>query len=200
MSNISPSPSSVDVTGRRFGRLVAVKRHVIKRSCGKWGSQYECQCDCGSLVTVSLTNLSSGSTKSCGCLRKESVSQRKRLPDRAVALRQVWNYYKRNAAIRGIAWNLSLEKLQELVMLPCSYCGSAPRNETKVRSFSHGDQTGARIVLTNGIDRSDNDLGYNDMNCVTACKRCNIAKSTMSKNEFLSWIDRVHKHQHMKDL
>lgn len=200
MSNTSPSPSSVDVTGKRFGRLVAVQRNVFKRKCGQWSSRYQCQCDCGATTYVDLSNLTSGATRSCGCLRREEVSQRKRLPDRHVALRQVWNYYRRNATMRSLDWGLEFDEFSKIVLSHCHYCGAEPCNETKIRSFTLGQEASHRVFRTNGVDRIDNGIGYNSDNCVPACKRCNIAKSTMSKGEFLSWIETVHNHQNNKDI
>lgn len=36
---------------------------------------FKCQCDCGNKVTVRGQNLLNGSTKSCGCLAKETCSK-----------------------------------------------------------------------------------------------------------------------------
>lgn len=56
----------VDLTGQRFGRLVAVKPTGEMR----WGSEiWECKCDCGQTTRVIKSNLASGGTQSCGCLR-----------------------------------------------------------------------------------------------------------------------------------
>ncbi len=52
-----------DLTGRRFGRLVVLRRCEEKHRLVRW----HCQCDCGVLKVVSATNLTGG-TKSCGCL------------------------------------------------------------------------------------------------------------------------------------
>lgn len=57
----------IDVTGKKFGRLTAIKRVGTKRRCVVW----ECKCDCGNTVEVSIMHLRNGDTKSCGCLRKE---------------------------------------------------------------------------------------------------------------------------------
>jgi hypothetical protein len=60
----------IDITGRRFGRLVAL------RSLGKgpyWQLHWECRCDCGRLVSVNKNNLIHGHTRSCGCLRRERM-------------------------------------------------------------------------------------------------------------------------------
>lgn len=56
----------VDLTGQRFGKLVAVKPTGEMR----WGSEiWECVCDCGQTTKVIKANLVSGGTLSCGCLR-----------------------------------------------------------------------------------------------------------------------------------
>lgn len=55
----------MDIVGKRYGRLVVIglsenhNRYVI------------CKCDCGNTCEVNQYNLVSGSTRSCGCLRKE---------------------------------------------------------------------------------------------------------------------------------
>lgn len=58
--------------GKKFGRLT-----VIKTVRGKKGYWCECQCDCGNIVMVNQSNLGSGNTKSCGCLKKELLSAEK---------------------------------------------------------------------------------------------------------------------------
>lgn len=58
----------VDITGRRFGRLVALKA----AGKNKWGNYlWECKCDCGNLHIVAQGKLKQGKSKSCGCYRKE---------------------------------------------------------------------------------------------------------------------------------
>lgn len=52
-----------DITGERFGFLVA-KKYVGQ--CPS-GAKWECLCDCGNITVVSLSHLKSGDTKSCGC-------------------------------------------------------------------------------------------------------------------------------------
>lgn len=58
----------VDVSGQRFGRLVAIE------PCGtnKFNKHlFRCVCDCGNETNVIVSALINGSTKSCGCLLKE---------------------------------------------------------------------------------------------------------------------------------
>ena len=56
-----------DITGQRFGKLVAVEHAGVEKN-GQ--SRWLCQCDCGGTAIVNLSNLQSGATKSCGCMRK----------------------------------------------------------------------------------------------------------------------------------
>jgi hypothetical protein len=62
-----------DISGQRFGRLVAI------RSAGKQASftLWECQCDCGNVSRTIIPRLRSGKTKSCGCLRAEATRARR---------------------------------------------------------------------------------------------------------------------------
>lgn len=58
-----------DLTGQRFGRLVAIRDSGDRASSGE--VLWECKCDCGEFSFVQSGRLRSGNTKSCGCLRKE---------------------------------------------------------------------------------------------------------------------------------
>lgn len=70
-------PERIDLTGERFGRLVALRpSHADKR--GEW--LWLCRCDCGNEVIVRGAHLRSSATRSCGCLRAE-LSSGKRWSD-----------------------------------------------------------------------------------------------------------------------
>ena len=59
-----------DLTGQRFGRLVAVRRLDEKQnSCYFW----LCKCDCGRYTKVSTNRLMSDVVHSCGCLVVENA-------------------------------------------------------------------------------------------------------------------------------
>lgn len=57
-----------DLSGRRFGRLLAVR---IAPKIGRRIKWY-CICDCGGSKNVLTENLKSGNTQSCGCIAKEN--------------------------------------------------------------------------------------------------------------------------------
>lgn len=65
-----------DLTGQRFGRLTVIEQHGFTEP-NKHGIRYAlwfCKCDCGNTCEVSSSNLGK-STKSCGCLAKEHLSE-----------------------------------------------------------------------------------------------------------------------------
>lgn len=58
----------LNITGKRFGKLVAIKT-IGKNKNG--GYLWQCKCDCGNEITASVGNLNNGHTKYCGCLRAD---------------------------------------------------------------------------------------------------------------------------------
>jgi hypothetical protein len=62
----------VDMTGRRIGRLTAIKRIGTKRGSALW----LCKCDCGNTTEVNTSTLNSQNTKSCGCIHSEQLAER----------------------------------------------------------------------------------------------------------------------------
>lgn len=60
-----------DLSGKRFGRLVVIK-DTGKRNKSK-KILWLCKCNCGNIVEVVAQSLTSGDTKSCGCLKAEKI-------------------------------------------------------------------------------------------------------------------------------
>lgn len=70
-------PPYKDLTGKRFDRLTVLKRvedYISPK--GQRKVQYLCECDCGNQVIVTSSQLTSGKTKSCGCLSIENLIER----------------------------------------------------------------------------------------------------------------------------
>ena len=60
-------PKIRDLTGQTFGKLTAVSF----AGSDKWAkSTWLCKCECGNGKTVAGSNLTSGRTKSCGCITR----------------------------------------------------------------------------------------------------------------------------------
>jgi len=61
--------SRLKLKGRRFGRLIALHTSGTRARSILW----LCRCDCGQRKLVAATNLQTGDTRSCGCLKRESA-------------------------------------------------------------------------------------------------------------------------------
>lgn len=66
---------SKDISNQRFGRLIALKRVGTEKYNGGARAVWECVCDCGNTINVRGSALTTGNTKSCGCLQKERASE-----------------------------------------------------------------------------------------------------------------------------
>lgn len=60
----------IDLTGKRFGRLLVLEFDSTRNSKTYW----KCICDCGNIKIVRSSDLRVGKSKSCGCYRKERLS------------------------------------------------------------------------------------------------------------------------------
>ena len=68
----------MDLTGQRFGRLVVLDVYKITKEHGKKFVYWKCKCDCDVEIAVRQGNLTSGHTKSCGCVRNALSAERLR--------------------------------------------------------------------------------------------------------------------------
>ncbi len=67
MEDMKKKSRAEDITGQRFGHLVAIKRAENKNGRTRW----ECRCDCGNTHTALTRNLKNGNCKSCGCMQHQ---------------------------------------------------------------------------------------------------------------------------------
>lgn len=62
-----------DLVGKQFGRLIVVE--MRRTDSPRRRVYWHCHCECGNEVEVETGNLVSGSTMSCGCLRREKMAE-----------------------------------------------------------------------------------------------------------------------------
>jgi hypothetical protein len=167
----------ITLVGQKFGRLVATEKLERINKITK----YKCLCDCGNNCVITYNNLKTGTTRSCGCLRRDACKERERRKNHPTHGR-VLSYYKRNAKNRNLEWNLDLDDFTKIINGDCYYCGAKPYT----RMF-----TGKEISY-NGIDRVDNSTGYEIKNVVTCCWQCNTAKNDLSEEEFRNWLMNIY--------
>ena len=145
-----------DLTGQRFGRLVAIEptekrknKHIV----------WKCACDCGNFVIVPSSNLLSGRTKSCGCLQKENFSHSKHNLYRT-RLYGVWLGMKKRC------YNQKTKRYKDYGGRGITVCDEWKNDFQAFHDWAmaHGyDENAPRGKCT--IDRIDNNKGYSPDNC-----------------------------------
>ena len=145
---------------------------------------YKFACACGGEAVAPWGKVKCGDVKSCGCWRKgRPVSADPFVPHRAV-----YHRYRLSARHRDLVFDLTEQELYGIIVQPCSYCGLPP--STDVKLSAHPD------FRYTGIDRVDNDKGYEKDNVVPCCETCNTSKRTMPLEQWKDWIARVYRKLH----
>lgn len=105
------------------------------------------------------------------------------------AFKYLWRIHLQGCTRRGIVSEITPPEFHALITSECRYCGSPPKNMTKLRTMAN--------MPYNGVDRIDNSKPYSVTNSATCCKLCNSMKSKLSVEEFLAHIRRIFKfHDH----
>lgn len=166
-----------DIIGIKFNRLKALR----KNHRGRHGlTFYVFLCECGNTKVLCGTDVATGKTKSCGCLRHLP-----RLHPGEAAFNSLYLSYANGAKSRELMFCLSPEEFRSLTKLPCVYCGVKPSKIWK------GSGRVSSPYTYNGIDRVDNQKGYITGNVASCCEICNTAKRSLSLEHFNAWIKRL---------
>ena len=183
-----------DLSGKKFNRLTVIKRKDKTDKNGKRIIAWICKCDCGNESWVRGGALKGKNPiLSCGC-KNEEVLKEKTKKDRISHLISIaLKVYKSNAKKRDIAFDLTIEEFRELIEQPCNYCGEAYSNEMTdtVWRGKKSYEISNTILKYNGIDRVDNELGYNNKNCVPCCSTCNKMKSNYTFDNFIEHVEKI---------
>lgn len=89
---------------------------------------------------------------------------------------RTFNSYKYNAVKRNIIFNISEEEYSNIVKTDCYLCG----------------KTNSKKII--GIDRVDNNIGYELYNCKSCCKYCNYMKNKRELSKFLEHVQKIVKY------
>lgn len=169
-----------DITGKRFGRLVAVRR-ISQTRYGR--TTWECICDCGNYASVTTQHLcrAKGSVKSCGCLKQENKGKN----------HKQWTGYKnfsgsfwsriqsgaRKDLRPHLEFSITIEYAHELFEKQggkCKYSGVSLTIPSKWNDR----------LYSASLDRIDSGLGYVEGNVQWVHKDINIMKNSYSDEYF----------------
>jgi hypothetical protein len=140
------------LSGKIFGRLV-----VIKKITRKWPgrSSWLCKCECGKEKDIVASSLTSGRTKSCGCLListpwkgYQNISG------------DYWNRLKKSAKLRNIEFSISMEYAWTIYIRQNKKCSLTGRDIVIDPSYLRSKILNRTGQQTASIDRINNKDGY----------------------------------------
>ena len=175
-----PRKNRKDLTGKKFGRLTAIVPVGKNRRAWIWLAK----CECGGEAKATVRDLTSGHTMSCGCLRVEAIVKKfYKGPTKAI-ISALYGRYRASALERNLFFCISKDFFSSLIFKNCFYCNSIPNN--KVNSKNNKE-----TLFYSGIDRKNNNLGYEEGNCVPCCIFCNLSKRSRTYEEFTAYLKQV---------
>lgn len=142
----------IDLTGRRFGRLVVVNKQGHKGRCVAW----LCKCDCGAEVIVRGHSLHKGKTQSCGCIHRDQIIERNK--SHGLSNKRLYNI-----------WGLMVQRCYNSNNTCYRLYGG--KGITICNEWRQDFKTFYDWALSHGykpnltIDRIDNNKGYYPENC-----------------------------------
>lgn len=143
------SPSFIDLTGHKFGRLTVKGFSHSKNRKTYW----HCQCECKNLIISRGDQIKSGITKSCGCYMKEVTQQ----------LGYLRKKHGHSRSIEYDIWCHIIKRCEDENY--CQYHHYGGRGITICEDWrkdfmSFFNHVGPRPSQKHSIDRIDNSLGY----------------------------------------
>ena len=195
----------VDLTGQTFDRLKVIKR-VPKPNSRKIDGVFwlcECSCESNNTTIVSSGELKSGNTKSCGCLRKEMVSDFNKLTKKRYITYNLLGEYGIGKTLKGEEFYFDLEDYN-LIKDYCWHIGNRgyvictihlednKKHDILFHRIVTKCEEGYEVDHINGKKTRNDNRKYNLRVCVHQQNMCNYTKpkNNTSGVKGVSWDNR----------
>lgn len=139
---------------------------------------YEYKCRCGKIKQNYIAEIKRSAKQNyCRCNNLRTSED--------ICVDQLYQAYKYgvNHRKRAPIFDLTKEIFRTLVLSICFYCGAEGSNVKTVNK--------KHKLKYNGIDRLDNNRGYESDNVVSCCWKCNQMKKDISFTEFIEHLTKV---------
>lgn len=155
-----------DILGQHFGRLTVIAKAPSRNGRSYW----LCRCECGNEVIVRGTSLTSGNTKSCGCLHHPDLTGKRF--GRLTVLRKTSSGHSTMWLCRCDCGNETVVSTHSLVSGNTKSCGCQRRESAHNTRFKN--LTGCHFgkLTVEKLDRIEHGKSY--WQC-----RCNCGNITM---------------------
>lgn len=147
-----------DITGRRFGFLIAEEQSVFLKKGNARSLAWRCVCDCGTVKDICRPDLLSGRVASCGCQVSKPIhglSKRPGYGSYIAMIRRCHNEHDKDFARYGA---------RGVSVCPRWIGGEDGKSGVECFFADMGERPAAGL----SIERSDNSKGYSPSNCVWA--------------------------------
>lgn len=172
-----------NLKGMRFGRLVA--EEILKKRDVKRNALWKCSCDCGNYAIVKSTDLLSGNTTSCGCLRKEKAKILNKTHGKAGENKRLYNIW---IGMNDRCYNSQNKFYYDYGGRGISVCKEWKGENGLNNFFEWSMKNGYQDNLT--IDRIDNDKGYSPDNCRWATRK--VQQNNKRTNRIIEYKGETH--------
>lgn len=142
-----------DLTGLTFGRLTVIKR---AGNIGDRRTTWLCKCECGNEKIIEGDSLRSGKTKSCGCIRSETMRKKKLI--HGFGNERLWDIWKH---MNNRCYNTSHPNYKRYGGRGITVCDEWKNDYLAFKEWALNNGYAENLT----IDRKDNDGNYEPSNC-----------------------------------
>jgi hypothetical protein len=170
--------------GTKFSSLEIIGTAESRKIGNTFRKMFKVKCKCGEKFDTPGTSLRTGKIKSCSACAWAERSEVVRIKTQAetVFTKRILNRAKK----KNIEVTITAEEYIRKAKENCAYCGD------KAKEANGTARIGENLLEINGLDRVDSSHGYTESNTVSCCRICNTMKASLSKEDFLKHIEKIH--------
>lgn len=167
--------------GIQFNKLLVLECVGSRKRGDSSRLYWKCQCDCGNIVEIASIALSTGNTKSCGCLNNKPSFRYKGFKELSGVF---WRTMHKRANERKIVFDpsITIEEVYHILEIQDFKC-----KLSGVPILLHRNYKQNKIKQTASLDRVDSSKGYERGNIQWVHKKVNYMKNILDELEFIAW-------------